>query len=118
MRGKFEINWDHYQSERSKLIYVENRVGEKALQHLEPCFQLNFITPFTTIDNLFNHLKDIFGNLHQKEHAIDKIRELKMGPSSFSDFYSKLIRLDSDLEYTLEILIREFKHKLTSSLQD
>ena len=24
MRGKFEINWDHYQSERSKLIYVEN----------------------------------------------------------------------------------------------
>ena len=24
MRGKFEINWDHYQSERSKLIYAEN----------------------------------------------------------------------------------------------
>ncbi len=24
MRGKFEINWDHYLSERSKLSYIEN----------------------------------------------------------------------------------------------
>ena len=24
MRGKFEINWDHYPSKRSKLIYAEN----------------------------------------------------------------------------------------------
>ena len=64
MRGKFEINWDHYLSERSKLIYAENQVGGKALQHLEPCLRLNSITPFTTIDDLFNHLEDIFGNPH------------------------------------------------------
>ncbi len=31
MRGKFEINWDHYPLERSKLIYIVNQVGEKAL---------------------------------------------------------------------------------------
>ena len=91
MRGKFEINWDHYLSERSKLIYAENRVGGKALQHLEPCLRLNSITPFTTIDDLFNHLEDIFGNPHQKKQAIEKFRELKMGASSFSDFYSEFI---------------------------
>ena len=118
MRGKFEINWDHYPSERSKLIYAENRVGGKALQHLEPCLRLNSITPFTTIDDLFNHLEDIFGNPHRKEQAMEKFRELKMGASSFSDFYSEFIRLASDLEYTSEMLIREFKHKLTPRLQD
>ncbi len=64
MRGKFEINWDYYLSERCKLIYAEHRVGGKALQYLEPCFRLNSITPFTTIDDLFNHLEDIFGKLH------------------------------------------------------
>ncbi len=64
MQRKFEINWDHYPTNRSKLIYVKNRVGRKALQHLEPCLRLNSIIPFTTIDNLFNHLEDIFGNPH------------------------------------------------------
>ena len=91
MRGKFEINWDHYPSERSKLIYAENRVGRKALQHLEPCLRLNSITLFTTIDDLFNHLKDIFGNSHQKEQTMEKFRELKMRASSFSNFYSEFI---------------------------
>ena len=66
MQGKFEINWDHYPSERSKLIYAENQVGGKALQHLEPCLRLNSITPFTTINNLFNHFQDIFGNPYQR----------------------------------------------------
>ena len=118
MQGKFEINWDHYQSERSKLIYAKNWVGGKVLQHLEPCLRLNSITLFTTIDDLFNHLEDIFGNPHRKEQAMEKFRELKMGASSFSDFYSEFIQLASDLEYTSEMLIWEFKHKLMPRLQD
>ena len=118
MRGKFEINWDHYPTDRSKLIYAENRVRGKTLQHLEPCLRLNSITPFATIEDLFNHLEDIFGNPHRKKHDIEKFRDLKMGASSFNDFYSEFIRLASDLEYTLEMLIREFKHKLTPRLQD
>ena len=118
MRGKFEINWDHYPTDRSKLIYAENRVGGKALQHLEPCLRVNSITPFATIEDLFNHLEDIFGNSHRKEHAIEKFRELKMEASSFSDFYSEFIRLASNLEYTSEMFIWEFKHKLTPRLQD
>lgn len=72
MQGKFEINWDYYPSDRSKLIYVENRVGRKALQHLKPCLQLNSIIFFATIKDLFNHLEDIFDNLYWKEHAIEK----------------------------------------------
>ena len=47
-----------------------------------------------------------------------KFRDLKMGANSFNDFYSEFIRLASDLEYTSEMLIREFKHKLTPRLQD
>lgn len=64
MQGKFKINWDHYPTNKSKLIYAENRVGKKALQYLEPCLQLNSITSFATIKDLFNYLKDIFSNPH------------------------------------------------------
>ena len=91
MKGKFEINWDYYPSQKSKLIYAKNQVRGRALQHLEHCLQLNSITPFTTIDDLFNHLEDIFDDPHRKEHAMEKIRELKMGTSSFSNFYSEFI---------------------------
>ena len=72
MQGKFEINWDHYPLKRSKLIYIENRVGGKVLQHLKPYFRLNSITFFTTINDLFNYLKDIFGNPYRKEQVMKK----------------------------------------------
>ena len=105
MQGKFEIKVDHPPSKRSKLIYAENRVEGTTLQHLEPCLQLNSITFFTTIDDLFNHFKDIFGNPHQKKQNIEKFRELKIGASLLSDFYSKFIRLASDLEYISKMLL-------------
>ena len=31
IQDKFEINWDYYLSKRSKLIYIENKVGDKDL---------------------------------------------------------------------------------------
>ena len=45
-------------------------------------------------------------------YVIEKYRELKMGTSLFSDFYSEFIQLVSDLEYFSKMLIWEFKHKL------
>lgn len=47
---------------KSKLIYIGNRVKKRALYHLKSYHQLNFITFYTTIDDLFNFLKDIFDN--------------------------------------------------------
>lgn len=79
IQAKFEINQDYYSSEKSKLIYAENRVGGKFLQHLEPCLQLNFITPFTTINDVLNYLENIFGNPHQKKYVIEKFSIIKNG---------------------------------------
>ena len=72
MRGKFEINWDYYLINQSKLIYAKNRVRGKALQHLKPCLRVNLITFFATIEDLFNYLKNIFDNSYQKKYAIKK----------------------------------------------
>lgn len=41
-----------------------------------------------------------------------------MSSSLLNDFYTKFIYLASDLEYTLEMFIQKFKHKLISYLQD
>lgn len=91
MRGKFHINRDHYHSEKSNLIYAKNRVKGRVLQHLEICLELQFITSFTTINDLFNFRKYTFSQFHQKEHVMKKFRELKKGASLFSDFYFEFI---------------------------
>ena len=79
---------------------------------------MNSITLFAIIEDLFNNLEDIFGNPYQKKHTIERFRELKMEASLFSNFYFEFIQLASNLKYTSEILIREFKHKLIPHLQN
>ena len=49
---------------------------------------------------------------------MENFQDLKLEASSFSDFDFEFIRLAFGLEYTLEMIFREFKHKLTPSLQD
>lgn len=61
--------------------------------------------PFAFIKNLFNYLEDIFDNFHQKNHVIEKFWNLKIGISSFNDFYSKFIYLALNLEYMSKIFI-------------
>ena len=118
MQGKFEINWDHYLTDQSKLIYAENRVGKKAWPYLESCLYVNSITFFAIIKDLFNHLKVIFDNSYWIEHAIKKFRELKINAGLFSNFFSKFIWRASDLKYRSEIFLLKFKHKSTPRLQD
>lgn len=64
MQGKFEINWNYYPTNQSKLIYTKNRVRGKTLQYLKPCHYINSLISFTTIKDLFNSFKDIFNNFH------------------------------------------------------
>lgn len=66
---------------------------------------MNSITSFATIEDLFNHLEDIFDNSYWKEHAMEMFQELKMGTDLFKDFYSEFICLALDLKYTSEMLI-------------
>ena len=118
MLGKFEIKWNYYPTNWNKLIYAENRVGGKAMQHLELYLYINSITTFSTIEDLFNYLEDIFDNSYQKKYALEKFSKLKIGASSFTNFYSTFIWLAFDLEYTSEMFISEFKYMLITWLED
>lgn len=77
MQNKFEINWDYHPINRNKLFYVKNRVKKKTLQYLKPYLQLNLITFFAIIENLFNYLKDIFGDFYQKKRCYNKVETWK-----------------------------------------
>ena len=69
MRTKFELDRDHYPSESSKLIYAKERVGGKAQQHLEAYLFSSILTTFSTVEDLFAHLEQVFGSPYSKEDA-------------------------------------------------
>ena len=46
-------------------------------------------------------MEDIFGNSHWKKYAMEKFQDLKMGASSFNDFYSEFIHLAWDLKMSI-----------------
>ena len=62
MRTKFKIDRNHYPSESSKLIYAKERMGGKAQQHLEAYLFSSILTTFSTVEDLFAHLEQVFGS--------------------------------------------------------
>lgn len=42
---------------------------------------------FTTIKDLFNNLKDIFGNFYKNKYAIKMFWDMKINISLFNNFY-------------------------------
>ena len=118
MKDKFEINSDHYPTYWNKLMNVEKRVREIALQYLQSGLCVNSITFFTIFEDLFNHLEDIFGNIYNKKYVMEMFQWLKIGISLYNDLFSEFIYLASDLEYISEMLIWDFKQKLILCLYD
>ena len=118
MRSKLKLNQEHYPDNDTQICYAENRCGGEALEHLQPHLRADSLIPFETVDDLFTKLEEVYGDPHRKEHAMEKFRELKMGSGSFNAFYSEFIKLAAELEFTKEMLLREFMHKLSPCMQD
>ena len=73
---------------------------------------------FEIVDNLFAKLKDVYSDPYCKEYAIKKFRKLKISSGFFNIFYSKFVKLAAKLEFTKEMLLQEFMHKLSPCIQD
>ena len=113
MRSKLKLNRKHYSDNDTQICHAENRCGGEALEYLQPHLRTDSLIPFETVDDLFTKLEEVYGDPHCKEHAMEKFRELKMGSGSFNAFYSEFIKLAAELEFTKEMLLREFMHKLS-----
>ena len=118
MQSKLKLNQEHYSDNDIQICYAKNRYGGKALEHLQPHLYADSLIPFEIVDDLFTKLEEVYGDLHRKEHVIEKFKELKMGSGSFNAFYLEFIKLATELEFTKEMLLREFMHKLFSCMQD
>ena len=118
MQSKLKLNREHYSDNDTQICYAEKRYGDKALEYLQPHLHADSLILFETVDELFIKLEKVYEDSHCKEHAMENFGELKIDSGSFNTFYSEFIKLAAKLEFTKEMLLREFIYKLSPCMQD
>ncbi len=120
MRNKLEGNADWFPTDVQQKAYVRTRIGGDAMKHLTARFFKDSIKPYTTADEIFDDLYQIFGDPNRRTNALKAYRRLKqVGPfRDFNTFWAEFQRLASDSElYNQEALLEDLKDKMSYELQ-
>lgn len=114
---KLEINHDHFENERMKLVYVLSRTAGKAFEHTYCRSQKNSDDPFSTADEVLKDLSESFEDPDKYENYRREFVKLNQGVKKFSDFYAEFKRLASYLGYNEKQLLAELKDKMAPRLR-
>ncbi len=120
MRNKLEENADWFSTDVQQKAYVRTRIGGDAMKHLTSRFSKDSIKPYTTADEIFEDLYQIFGDPNRRTNALKAYRRLKqVGPfKNFNTFWAEFQRLASDSKlYNQEALLEDLKDKMSYELQ-
>ncbi len=73
---------------------------------------------YILIDELFEHLKEIYNELNKNRKCHCKYNALKQADKSFNVFYFDFMKLFSYLEYDDHILMNNLQNKINNHLQN
>ena len=89
MTGKLSVNADHFGDEQARITYVFGRTGGNAQKHLNPRISPSSVDPFTTANDMIQHLADIYEDPFCVQNARRDYRKLTMrSTETFTDFYT------------------------------
>ena len=97
--------------------YVENRVGSTAIKHLAPRLRSGSANPFQLAEEMLEALERVFGDLNRRMTALQEFRKLYQGNKDFNSFWAEFQRLSTEIDYSLETLIDELRHKVSAELE-
>ena len=118
MRGKFEINADHFPTEKAKMTYVFNRTGGDTQAHLPPRFSDESESPFHASQEMIDHLASILEDPHKVQNARLEYRSLLMKTTeTFADFHTRFLHLAGQAKIPKDDLRPDLFDKLTLELQ-
>lgn len=118
MKSKFMVNADHFPEEASKIAYIENRTDGNAARHLAPRMREDHPEKFTTADEIFKYLKDIYEDPNKLENAKNEYRRLVMrNGDEYHAFVTKFLHLAGEAQVPKEDYKGDFLHKLSFDLQ-
>jgi hypothetical protein len=117
MQQKLEANADHYTTTEARKAYVTSRTKGKALEHIMS--RTKVAGGYLDENEIFTHLKGIYGDPNRVINAQHKFRMLYMKPADrFQDFLSEFIFLATEAEAVESTWKDELYRRLTTKLQE
>jgi hypothetical protein len=118
IQGKFRGNADYFQDEEDKMFYLFNRTTGDAQKHLQPRYDEDSQTRFTSAKEMLTYLASIYVNPNAVRDARHEYNALAMKPSQpFSEFQTQFLHLAGQAEIPRESLRMDLYDRVTTALQ-
>ena len=118
MNDKLIVNVNQFDDEIICIIYIISRLEDDAAKHIfaRRCFDSSNL--FTSIYELFDHLKEIYNELNKYWKSRREYNTLRQADKSFNVFYFDFMKLFSYLDYDDCILMNDLQNKINNRLQN
>ncbi len=115
---KLQTNVDHFNNENICIVYVISRLEDDAAEHIFAQRRHDALHSYISIDELFEHLKEIYDELNRNRKCRRKYNALKQTNKSFNVFYFNFMKLFSYLDYDDCTLMNDLQNKINNRLQN
>ena len=118
MNDKLIVNVNQFNDETICIIYMMSRLEDDVAKHIfaQHCF--DSLNSFTSIYELFNHLKEIYNELNKNQKSWREYNALRQADKSFNVFYFDFMKLFSYLDYDDCTLMNNLQNKINNRLQN
>ncbi len=118
MNDKLIINVDQFNDETICIVYMMSRLEDDAAKHIFARRYFDSLNSFTSIYELFNHLKEIYDELNKNQKSRREYNALRQADKSFNVFYFNFMKLFSYLDYDDCTLMNDLQNKINNRLQN
>ncbi len=115
---KLQTNVDHFDNENICIVYVIFKLEDDAAEHIFAWHQHDALHSYISIDELFEHLKEIYNELNRNQKCRREYNVLRQADKSFNVFYFNFMKLFNYLEYDDCILMNDLQNKINNRLQN
>ncbi len=118
MNDKLQANVNHFDNENICIVYVISRLEGDAAEHIFAQRRHDASHSYILIDELFEHLKEIYDDQNKNRKCRCKYNALRQAEKSFNVFYFDFMKLFSYLEYDDRTLMNDLQNKINNRLQN
>ncbi len=115
---KLQTNVDHFDNENICIIYVIFRLEDNAAEHIFAQHWHDALHSYISIDELFEHLKEIYDELNKNWKCCCEYNALRQTDKSFNVFYFNFTKLFNYLDYDDCTLMNDLQNKINNRLQN
>ncbi len=118
MNDKLQTNADHFDNENICIVYVISRLEDDAAEHIFARHWHDASHSYISIDELFEHLKEIYDDQNKNWKYHCKYNALRQADKLFNVFYFNFMKLFSYLKYDDCTLMNDLQNKINNRLQN